>query len=130
MQDYTSRPCDCFNNVLLCKISLNIMYCCSFKVNTGNELHMPFGRPRVLQQNAKYCLLYHSQYINGYSQDFLMPLWSAYTVQKFVSYYNFTINFIKMVIHICTLNSVGVLFVKCIVIPNNHGTVILWITTI
>ncbi|KAK1170764.1 ectonucleotide pyrophosphatase/phosphodiesterase family member 3-like [Acipenser oxyrinchus oxyrinchus] len=55
------------------------------QVNTGNELHMPFGRPRVLQQNAKYCLLYHPQYINGYSQDFLMPLWSAYTVQKFES---------------------------------------------
>ncbi|KAK6489736.1 ectonucleotide pyrophosphatase/phosphodiesterase family member 3-like [Huso huso] len=52
------------------------------QVNTANELHMPFGRPRVLQQNAKYCLLYHSQYINGYSQDFLMPLWCAYTVQK------------------------------------------------
>ncbi|XP_041106380.1 ectonucleotide pyrophosphatase/phosphodiesterase family member 1 isoform X3 [Polyodon spathula] len=56
--------------------------CNGDQVNTANDLHMPFGRPRVLRQNAKYCLLYHSQYINGYSQDFLMPLWCAYTMQK------------------------------------------------
>ncbi|XP_053315668.1 ectonucleotide pyrophosphatase/phosphodiesterase family member 1 isoform X2 [Spea bombifrons] len=43
--------------------------------------NLPFGRPRVLQ-NSSYCILYHDQYISGYSFDTHMPLWNAYTLGK------------------------------------------------
>ncbi|KPP68479.1 hypothetical protein Z043_112845 [Scleropages formosus] len=46
------------------------------------RLHLPYGIPRVLQNNADYCVLYHSDYINGYSKDIFMPLWVAYTIKS------------------------------------------------
>ncbi|XP_041716860.1 ectonucleotide pyrophosphatase/phosphodiesterase family member 3 isoform X3 [Coregonus clupeaformis] len=49
--------------------------------NSGAKaLHLPYGIPRVLQENADYCVLHHADYINGYSKDTLMPLWVAYTI--------------------------------------------------
>ncbi|KAM6991730.1 LOW QUALITY PROTEIN: ectonucleotide pyrophosphatase/phosphodiesterase family member 1 [Tautogolabrus adspersus] len=45
------------------------------------RLHHPFGTPRVVQPHAAFCLLHHSDYLNGYSKDRLMPLWVSYTVQ-------------------------------------------------
>ncbi|CAJ1077072.1 ectonucleotide pyrophosphatase/phosphodiesterase family member 1 isoform X2 [Xyrichtys novacula] len=45
------------------------------------RLHHPFGVPRVVQSDASFCLLHHSDYLNGYSKDRLMPLWVSYTVQ-------------------------------------------------
>ncbi|XP_056150100.1 ectonucleotide pyrophosphatase/phosphodiesterase family member 1 isoform X2 [Lampris incognitus] len=44
------------------------------------RLHLPYGTPRVLQTNADYCVLHHTNYLNGYSRDILMPLWVAYTI--------------------------------------------------
>uniref|UniRef100_A0A452ING0 SMB domain-containing protein n=1 Tax=Gopherus agassizii TaxID=38772 RepID=A0A452ING0_9SAUR len=44
---------------------------------------LPYGRPRVLQKRSTYYLLYHHQYVSGYSQDLNMTLWSAYTVTKY-----------------------------------------------
>nr|XP_020671209.1 ectonucleotide pyrophosphatase/phosphodiesterase family member 3 [Pogona vitticeps] len=44
--------------------------------------NLPYGRPHVLQNQSTYCLLYQNQYVSGYSQDILMPLWSSYTVSK------------------------------------------------
>ncbi|XP_008820365.1 ectonucleotide pyrophosphatase/phosphodiesterase family member 1 [Nannospalax galili] len=41
---------------------------------------MPYGRPRILQEKHSICLLYHQQFVSGYSQDLLMPLWTSYTV--------------------------------------------------
>ncbi|KAJ7406371.1 ectonucleotide pyrophosphatase/phosphodiesterase 1 [Willisornis vidua] len=46
------------------------------------KLTLPYGRPRVLQKRHNYCLLYHSRYVSGYSKDYRMSLWSAYTVSK------------------------------------------------
>ncbi|XP_020842732.1 ectonucleotide pyrophosphatase/phosphodiesterase family member 1 [Phascolarctos cinereus] len=43
---------------------------------------LPYGRPRVLQKNSTYCLLYQHQFVNAYSRDITMPLWSSYTVGK------------------------------------------------
>uniref|UniRef100_A0A8B9Q1P0 Ectonucleotide pyrophosphatase/phosphodiesterase 1 n=1 Tax=Apteryx owenii TaxID=8824 RepID=A0A8B9Q1P0_APTOW len=40
---------------------------------------LPYGRPRVLQKRHNYCLLYHYHYVSGYSKDYKMSLWSAYT---------------------------------------------------
>uniref|UniRef100_A0A8C8JHY2 SMB domain-containing protein n=1 Tax=Oncorhynchus tshawytscha TaxID=74940 RepID=A0A8C8JHY2_ONCTS len=46
----------------------------------AKALHLPYGIPRVLQENADYCVLHHADYVNGYSKDILMPLWVAYTI--------------------------------------------------
>ncbi|KAM8946615.1 ectonucleotide pyrophosphatase/phosphodiesterase family member 1 [Pelodytes ibericus] len=43
--------------------------------------NLPFGRPRVLL-NSSFCILYHEQYVSGYSYNIHMPLWSAYTIGK------------------------------------------------
>ncbi|CAN9507815.1 unnamed protein product [Ophioblennius macclurei] len=45
------------------------------------RLHHPFGTPHVVQSDASFCLLHHSDYLSGYSRDRLMPLWVSYTVQ-------------------------------------------------
>lgn len=39
----------------------------------------PYGRPRFLQKKHSICLLYHEQFVSGYSQDVLLPLWTSYT---------------------------------------------------
>uniref|UniRef100_A0A8C8M352 Ectonucleotide pyrophosphatase/phosphodiesterase 1 n=1 Tax=Oncorhynchus tshawytscha TaxID=74940 RepID=A0A8C8M352_ONCTS len=49
-------------------------------VSGTKALHLPYGIPRVLQENSEYCVLHHADYINGYSKDTLMPLWVAYTI--------------------------------------------------
>uniref|UniRef100_A0A8C4E4P0 Ectonucleotide pyrophosphatase/phosphodiesterase 1 n=1 Tax=Dicentrarchus labrax TaxID=13489 RepID=A0A8C4E4P0_DICLA len=49
------------------------------------RLHHPFGTPRVVQPDVSFCLLHHSNYLNGYSKDRLMPLWVSYTIQPLVS---------------------------------------------
>ncbi|KAF4796272.1 ectonucleotide pyrophosphatase/phosphodiesterase 1 [Turdus rufiventris] len=51
-------------------------------VEKTEELNLPYGRPRVLQKKHNYCILYHYRYISGYSRDYRMSLWSAYTVGK------------------------------------------------
>ncbi|XP_041951559.1 ectonucleotide pyrophosphatase/phosphodiesterase family member 1 [Alosa sapidissima] len=43
-------------------------------------VHLPYGIPRVLQENADHCVLLHSDYITGFSKDIRMPLWVAYTL--------------------------------------------------
>ncbi|XP_044280400.1 ectonucleotide pyrophosphatase/phosphodiesterase family member 1-like isoform X2 [Varanus komodoensis] len=43
---------------------------------------LPFGRPRVLQKKQNYCLLHNHHYVNGFSWNIQMPLWSAYTINK------------------------------------------------
>uniref|UniRef100_A0A3Q3L0G9 Ectonucleotide pyrophosphatase/phosphodiesterase 1 n=1 Tax=Mastacembelus armatus TaxID=205130 RepID=A0A3Q3L0G9_9TELE len=42
--------------------------------------HHPFGIPQVVQPGATFCLLHHSDYLNGYSKDRLMPLWVSYSI--------------------------------------------------
>uniref|UniRef100_A0A8C3PNS3 Ectonucleotide pyrophosphatase/phosphodiesterase 3 n=1 Tax=Calidris pygmaea TaxID=425635 RepID=A0A8C3PNS3_9CHAR len=54
------------------------------EIKKANEYHLPYGRPKVLQNNKVYCLLSHDQYVSGYSYDIRMPLWTAYTVNKSV----------------------------------------------
>lgn len=49
------------------------------------RLHSPYGNPQVVQQDATFCVLYHSDYLNGYNRKSLMPLWVSYTVQPLVS---------------------------------------------
>uniref|UniRef100_A0A8C5CA00 Ectonucleotide pyrophosphatase/phosphodiesterase 1 n=1 Tax=Gadus morhua TaxID=8049 RepID=A0A8C5CA00_GADMO len=49
------------------------------------QRHLPYGTPRVLQENAHFCLLYQADYVNGFSRDVLMPLWVSYTLPPPVS---------------------------------------------
>ncbi|OWK01850.1 ENPP1, partial [Cervus elaphus hippelaphus] len=42
---------------------------------------LPYGRPRVLR-NSTVCLLYQHQFVSGYSQDIVMPLWTSYTIDR------------------------------------------------
>uniref|UniRef100_A0A8C4DYY3 Ectonucleotide pyrophosphatase/phosphodiesterase 1 n=1 Tax=Dicentrarchus labrax TaxID=13489 RepID=A0A8C4DYY3_DICLA len=37
------------------------------------------------EPDVSFCLLHHSNYLNGYSKDRLMPLWVSYTIQPLVS---------------------------------------------
>lgn len=50
--------------------------------------HLPYGIPRVLQPSARHCILYHPDYINGFSRDTFMPLWVAYTIKPLVSHFH------------------------------------------
>nr|XP_014343027.1 PREDICTED: ectonucleotide pyrophosphatase/phosphodiesterase family member 2 [Latimeria chalumnae] len=43
--------------------------------------HLLYGRPAVLYR-TKYNILHHSDYVSGYSETYLMPLWTSYTVSK------------------------------------------------
>ncbi|CAH2250109.1 ectonucleotide pyrophosphatase phosphodiesterase family member 3 isoform X2 [Pelobates cultripes] len=44
--------------------------------------YLPYGRPANTEENSTYCVLYQETYVSGYSHDILMPLWSAYTIEK------------------------------------------------
>uniref|UniRef100_A0A8D0B759 Ectonucleotide pyrophosphatase/phosphodiesterase 1 n=1 Tax=Salvator merianae TaxID=96440 RepID=A0A8D0B759_SALMN len=46
------------------------------------KISFPFGRPRMLQKKQVYCLLHNHHYVNAFSQNMKMPLWSAYTVNN------------------------------------------------
>ncbi|NWR66004.1 ENPP3 phosphodiesterase, partial [Bucorvus abyssinicus] len=59
-----------------------IFVTCVLSVNAANSYHLPYGRPKVLQKKNVYCLLFHHQYVSGYSYNIWMPLWTAYTVNK------------------------------------------------
>ncbi|XP_077077187.1 ectonucleotide pyrophosphatase/phosphodiesterase family member 1 [Siphateles boraxobius] len=48
-------------------------------------VHLPYGLPRVLQDQSDHCILQHSAYISGYSRDILMPLWVSYALNATVS---------------------------------------------
>ncbi|MBN3324710.1 ENPP3 phosphodiesterase, partial [Atractosteus spatula] len=52
------------------------------EVAACEEKHMPFGRPRMLRFDEKYCLLHQQGYVNAYSKKFFMPVWSSFTVIK------------------------------------------------
>ena len=56
-------------------------------VTATEKLNLPFGRPRLIQKNKEPCLLYHKEYVSGFDKTLRMPLWSAYTVPKPVSYH-------------------------------------------
>ncbi|XP_076158075.1 venom phosphodiesterase CdcPDE [Alosa pseudoharengus] len=54
----------------------------AIQVSATEKQHMPFGRPRLLQSGADYCLLHHHGFVSGYSKASLMPMWSSFTVEK------------------------------------------------
>uniref|UniRef100_A0A7N8XK68 Venom phosphodiesterase 1-like n=1 Tax=Mastacembelus armatus TaxID=205130 RepID=A0A7N8XK68_9TELE len=46
------------------------------------KTHVLFGRPRVLQPDRSYCVLYQQGFISAYSHQALMPLWSSFTIDN------------------------------------------------
>lgn len=74
--------CSCENQTTSVEEMNNRIKLTADQVKTAEAKNMPYGRPRVLQHNSEYCLLTQTFYTTGYSSDILMPLWSAYTVNK------------------------------------------------
>lgn len=52
-----------------------------FSLLSFSERHLLYGRPAVLYR-TRYDILYHTDFESGYSEIFLMPLWTSYTVSK------------------------------------------------
>nr|XP_020652181.1 ectonucleotide pyrophosphatase/phosphodiesterase family member 2 isoform X2 [Pogona vitticeps] len=50
-------------------------------VKGTEDKHLLYGRPAVLYR-TKYSILHHHDFESGYSETFLMPLWTSYTVSK------------------------------------------------
>lgn len=44
--------------------------------------HLPFGRPIITKKGKTYCLLYHEEFVSGFSSEIYMPLWTSYTKRK------------------------------------------------
>uniref|UniRef100_A0A672M9R0 SMB domain-containing protein n=1 Tax=Sinocyclocheilus grahami TaxID=75366 RepID=A0A672M9R0_SINGR len=56
------------------------------EVNSNvKPVHLPYGIPRVLQEQSDHCILHHSAYVSGYSRNILMPLWVSYSLNATVS---------------------------------------------
>ncbi|XP_043922856.1 ectonucleotide pyrophosphatase/phosphodiesterase family member 2 [Protopterus annectens] len=51
-----------------------------FKTTEDNK-HLPYGRPALLYR-SRLLALHHNDYESGYSETYLMPLWTSYTVSK------------------------------------------------
>uniref|UniRef100_A0A8D0E8I1 Autotaxin n=1 Tax=Salvator merianae TaxID=96440 RepID=A0A8D0E8I1_SALMN len=45
------------------------------------DKHLLYGRPAVLYR-TKYSILHHHDFESGYSETFMMPLWTSYTISK------------------------------------------------
>ncbi|XP_029023583.1 ectonucleotide pyrophosphatase/phosphodiesterase family member 3 isoform X2 [Betta splendens] len=50
--------------------------------SAAEQTHAVLGRPRMLQPDLSYCILYHEGFISAYSHRALMPVWSSFTVDK------------------------------------------------
>ncbi|CAH2285820.1 ectonucleotide pyrophosphatase phosphodiesterase family member 2 isoform X2 [Pelobates cultripes] len=51
------------------------------RLHPKEDKNVLYGRPAVLYK-TKYSVLYHTDFQSGYSDVFLMPLWTSYTVSK------------------------------------------------
>uniref|UniRef100_A0A4W3IXQ5 Ectonucleotide pyrophosphatase/phosphodiesterase 2 n=1 Tax=Callorhinchus milii TaxID=7868 RepID=A0A4W3IXQ5_CALMI len=59
----------------------------SFAFPPLENKHLLYSRPAVTYR-TKYYMLHHHGYESGYSETFLMPLWTSYTVPKLVEVSN------------------------------------------
>ncbi|XP_073488293.1 autotaxin isoform X10 [Aquarana catesbeiana] len=50
-------------------------------VKASDEKTPLYGRPAVLFK-TKYSILHHSDFVSGYSESLMMPLWTSYTLSK------------------------------------------------
>uniref|UniRef100_A0A672M0S1 SMB domain-containing protein n=1 Tax=Sinocyclocheilus grahami TaxID=75366 RepID=A0A672M0S1_SINGR len=54
--------------------------CTCDSLTEAEPVHLPYGIPRVLQEQSDHCILHHSAYVSGYSRNILMPLWVSYSL--------------------------------------------------
>uniref|UniRef100_A0A671NAQ9 SMB domain-containing protein n=1 Tax=Sinocyclocheilus anshuiensis TaxID=1608454 RepID=A0A671NAQ9_9TELE len=54
--------------------------CTCDSLTEAEPVHLPYGIPRVLQEQSDHCILHHSAYVSGYSRSILMPLWVSYSL--------------------------------------------------
>ncbi|KAL1254850.1 hypothetical protein QQF64_012911 [Cirrhinus molitorella] len=52
------------------------------EVAESERRHTLFGRPRVLQSDAEYCVLHQHRFITAYSTRTHTPVWSSFTLDK------------------------------------------------
>lgn len=71
--------------LLLVQTSWRQLFFISFSASAAEKKHALFGRPRMLQPDQSYCILYQEGFISAYSHKALMPLWSSFTIDKPVS---------------------------------------------
>ncbi|XP_072266801.1 autotaxin isoform X9 [Pyxicephalus adspersus] len=50
-------------------------------IKAADEKNPLYGRPAVLFK-TKYSVLHHSDFVSGYSESLMMPLWTSYTISK------------------------------------------------
>ncbi|XP_059837551.1 venom phosphodiesterase 2-like [Hypanus sabinus] len=81
----TANPqvkCSCSSLESLPGNACDELHLSSNEVQATNSKHLPYGRPRVVQENCKWCLLHQHSYASGYRHDIEMPMWNAYTVLR------------------------------------------------
>ncbi|XP_006885086.1 PREDICTED: ectonucleotide pyrophosphatase/phosphodiesterase family member 3-like [Elephantulus edwardii] len=54
----------------------------SDEITATEKENMPFGKPKVIQENKEHCLLYQREYVSGFGKAIKMPLWTSYTIRK------------------------------------------------
>uniref|UniRef100_A0A8C6SQD6 Ectonucleotide pyrophosphatase/phosphodiesterase 1 n=1 Tax=Neogobius melanostomus TaxID=47308 RepID=A0A8C6SQD6_9GOBI len=72
------RQCSCTNQTedMVFENALHLL----FSDSQLRKQHHPFGAPHVVQPDIPFCLLHHRDFLSGYSQDRLLPLWVSYTI--------------------------------------------------
>ncbi|XP_050975286.1 ectonucleotide pyrophosphatase/phosphodiesterase family member 3 [Labeo rohita] len=71
--------CVCFQSGSDINARLNLS---DAEVAESERRHMLFGRPRVLQSDAEYCVLHQHGFITAYSTRTHTPVWSSFTLDK------------------------------------------------
>uniref|UniRef100_A0A672M638 SMB domain-containing protein n=1 Tax=Sinocyclocheilus grahami TaxID=75366 RepID=A0A672M638_SINGR len=79
------RGCTCDSLTEAEVNSLNQRLIDSNSNSNVKPVHLPYGIPRVLQEQSDHCILHHSAYVSGYSRNILMPLWVSYSLNATVS---------------------------------------------
>ena len=55
------------------------------------QRHLPLGVPLIDLQGSSTCQLVHQNFISGYSKTYKMPLWTAYKLEKQVTWMKHTL---------------------------------------
>ncbi|XP_018408839.1 PREDICTED: ectonucleotide pyrophosphatase/phosphodiesterase family member 2 [Nanorana parkeri] len=50
-------------------------------VKATDDKNLLYGRPAILFK-TKYSILHHSDFVSGYSESLMMPLWTSYSISK------------------------------------------------
>ncbi|RXN30757.1 ectonucleotide pyrophosphatase phosphodiesterase family member 1 [Labeo rohita] len=82
-QDPHGCTCDSLTQAEVNRLNQRLIDSNSQNFNV-KPVHLPYGIPRVLQEQSDYCILHHREYVSGYSRNILMPLWVSYSLNATV----------------------------------------------